>query len=94
MIKFADGYPSLQVRAYVECCAGTDGMAVNLDSSFLCASVEIGAIGRLLQYMSELALAEPREPSRLDIPMAAVSGAEHTCPGCPAGLWCSQVAFP
>ena len=41
-------------------------MAVNLDSSFLCASVEIGAVGRLLQYMNELALAEPREPSRME----------------------------
>ena len=53
---------------------------MHVDSSYLCASVEIGAIGRLLQYMHELAMAEPREPAPLEPAQPAPSGwCTHSC---------------
>ena len=64
------GIPDMQhvcsTEHSVPACGIADAMSIDLDSSFLCASVEIGAIGRLLQYANELALAEPRDPTPLD----------------------------
>ncbi|KAK9809768.1 hypothetical protein WJX73_004442 [Symbiochloris irregularis] len=39
-----------------------DATAAHVDSSFLCISVEDGAIGRLLQYMQAVTAAKPRPP--------------------------------
>lgn len=52
-----------------------DENEVHLDSSYLCLSVEIGAIGRLLSYMNELTLAQPRKA--MPLAQANAAGAPH-----------------